>query len=231
MEVAPGLHLVPIGHVNVFVLETAEGVVVIDAGLPGSEGTILDALDAIDVAPGGVGHIVVTHLHPDHAGGLAALVEATAAKTWMHAADGALVAQGRAARPMSPAPGARNAALFRGMDIDTRIPPARIDHVLVDGDRLPFAPVRVLHTPGHSAGHLALAVDLAGGDVLLVADAASNMDDDLDLSVAYEDIDEGRRSLARLAGSETVAAVTVCFGHGPPVAAETFRARFGSLQL
>ena len=226
VEVVPGLHSVDLGMVNAYLLEVGEEVVVIDTGVPGSEHAILEALAAIGRAPDNVKNIVVTHLHPDHAGALAELALITGATTWMHAADGALVARGHGARPMRPAPGAANAEFFAQMDPDIRIRPVRIDRTLADGNGSTFAPLRVVHAPGHTVGHLALLAESDGATVLLAADAASNIGGRLQLSIAYEDLDEGRRSLERLAGEAAADATLVCFGHGDPVLADEFRRHF-----
>ena len=51
------------------------------------------------------------------------------------------------------------------------------------------------------------------GGVLIAADAAANVFG-LGLSPVYEDLDEGRRSLGKLAGLDFEVA---CFGHGKPI--------------
>jgi glyoxylase-like metal-dependent hydrolase (beta-lactamase superfamily II) len=94
---------------------------------------------------------------------------------------------------------------------------------VADGETLPFGAV-ALHTPGHTAGHLALLLPRGGG-VLFAGDAATHL---LRLGVGpvYEDVDEGMRSLRRLA---ELPFETALFAHGRPLrphAAERFRARF-----
>ena len=81
-----------------------------------------------------------------------------------------------------------------------------------------------VHTPGHTAGHLALLLPRDGG-VLFTGDAATNFAR-LGVGPIYEDVDEGMRSLRRLAELEFE---TALFAHGRPLApraAERFRARF-----
>src|SRR5207302_1553049 len=63
------------------------------------------------------------------------------------------------------------------------------------------------------AGQLAFLWPEHGG-VLLAADAAASVFG-LSLSPMYEDLDEGRRSLAKLASLDFEVA---CFGHGRPIA-------------
>ena len=74
---------------------------------------------------------------------------------------------------------------------------------------LPFDGLRALHTPGHTAGHLALLLPREGG-VLFVGDAAANLRRPA-LSTLNEDLTEGRRSLEKLAALEFEVA---CFAHG-----------------
>ena len=228
VEVAPGLHLLRLGSVNAYVLEIEGGLALVDTGTPGAESGILAAVGRLGHSPEDVRHIVVTHLHPDHAGGLAALQAVCRAETWMHEADAELVRRGSAARPMKPAPGLLNRALFRAFIRDeAAIAPAVVNRGLDDRIELPFAAARVLHTPGHTRGHVSLVVETGRGAVLLAADAVSNMLG-LGWSIAYEDLAAGRRSAQRLAGHETAGASIVCFGHGKPVSRERYVGRFAS---
>ncbi len=49
-------------------------VLLIDAGLWGSSGPILQGLEALGLVPEQIGRVVITHAHPDHSGGLGGLV-------------------------------------------------------------------------------------------------------------------------------------------------------------
>ena len=102
--------------------------------------------------------------------------------------------------------------------------PVSVEHEVGDGDVLPFGDLRAVHTPGHSAGHLALLLPRDGG-VLFAGDAASHMTH-LGMSMSYEDVAEGRRSLAKLAAHHFQVAA---FSHGRPIvggADRRFRARW-----
>lgn len=77
---------------------------------------------------GGVAEILLTHIHPDHVGGVAALREATGAPVAVHRRRADYV---HAGRPLAPA------------------------RLLDDGDEIRHAGgrLRAVHTPGHESGH------------------------------------------------------------------------------
>jgi glyoxylase-like metal-dependent hydrolase (beta-lactamase superfamily II) len=229
-RVVPSVHEISLGIVNAFLLEEADGsLVLIDTGTAQSTGRLLHAIQTLDRQPTDISHILITHCHIDHAGGLAALKQATGAPAVMHPADAALVRVGQAMRPLKPAPGLLRRLMFwlfirPGL---ITLEPVKIEHEVQDGEDIPVAGgLRAVHVPGHSAGQLAFFWPHQGG-VLFVADAASNTPN-LGLSLGYEDLAEGRRSLARLAALEFEVA---CFGHGRAIvgkAARRFRRVWGN---
>lgn len=61
--------------INAFLLQTHEGLVLIDAGAgevfgPGYGGRLVDSLAAAGVEPAQIRHVLITHVHSDHSGGL-----------------------------------------------------------------------------------------------------------------------------------------------------------------
>lgn len=115
----------------------------------------------------------------------------------------------------------------------SRITAAEVEHSAEDGDELPLGGgLRVIHVPGHCAGQIALVWPRHGG-VLVAADTASNMalpwQKGLGYPPVFEDLEEGKRSLKRLAQLEVAVAV---FGHGGPIlrgAGAQLHERFGNL--
>ena len=196
-----------------------------EEGLPGSADKIVQAIKALGKKPSDVRHIVLTHAHPDHIGGLAALKKATGAEAYMHALDAPIAEFGRGFRPMKPAPGFKTGVLFRLFVRMKPVEGATIDHRIVDGQQLPFAPdLTAIHVPGHCAGQIALLWRQHGG-VLFAADACSNMMG-LGWSLGYEDFEQGRSSLKKLAALRFN---TACFGHGKAIlheAAARFREKW-----
>lgn len=74
-ESGSGLQLqhVSLGFVSAYVLVRGNEAAVVDTGTSDSRDAILEGLDAMAVSLAMVRHIVLTHNHPDHAGGLANL--------------------------------------------------------------------------------------------------------------------------------------------------------------
>lgn len=227
-EVVPGLHQVSLGIVNAFLLQDDGELTLIDAGTGGSAARILAGAAVLGRTPAGIKRILVTHLHADHTGGLAELKRQTGAKVHMHPADAALIRQGIASRPARPAPGLiKRIIVPLAMLRPARVEPVETDIELADGQDLSIAgglcPVT---TPGHAAGHVVFFWPQHGG-VLIVGDAASNYRGKLDYPIIFEEMDEGVRSLEKIAALDFQVAV---FSHGRPImkqAADQFRARWG----
>jgi glyoxylase-like metal-dependent hydrolase (beta-lactamase superfamily II) len=172
-EVRPGVWSIPVpipAHPMRYTLCYAfvgEGeVLVIDPGWASLEGwsALAAGLHQAGAGPETVTGIVVTHHHPDHLGLAQRLIDASAA--WLAAGDGEqphLVPQGlEAARRKLRGWGVPNDLLDSIAPDAAALDRLRLlaapDFWLRDGDLLRVAGVelRVIATPGHSSGHIAL---------------------------------------------------------------------------
>lgn len=80
-EVAPGVVLVDTGYIRprlaaAYVVKGRTAAAVVETGVSSTAPRILAALAANGLAPADVSHVVVTHVHLDHAGGAGALMKA-----------------------------------------------------------------------------------------------------------------------------------------------------------
>ena len=212
-SILPGLFMLP-GMVNIYLISEPDGYVLIDTGFPKSAAKILKGLEAVGVTPAQVRHIVLTHAHLDHIGSAAALKKATGATVYAHAIDAPIIEAGTGFRNAVAAPGLRNRIMFQILKRTIKdVEPTVVDQLVGEGEGFPFDPaLKAIHIPGHSAGQIALLWERDGG-VLFTADACINRGG-MKITAAIEDLEETRRSLAKLAGLTFKYA---CFGHGPPI--------------
>ena len=68
MEIAPGIHRLGEGLVNVYLLEEAGEVTIVDAGAPGYWKSLPAELAAMGRSLDDVRALVLTHAHSDHIG-------------------------------------------------------------------------------------------------------------------------------------------------------------------
>jgi glyoxylase-like metal-dependent hydrolase (beta-lactamase superfamily II) len=155
--------------VNSFAFVEDDGqVTLVDAGLKRAPARIVAGLEHIGVTPADVTRILVTHAHPDHVGGLAALRGRTGATVAVHERDAAYVREGKGPVLDRSTLGGRLMRRNRGST------PTPVEDELVDGQLLDVAGgLRVLHTPGHTPGHVALLHPASG--VLIAGDSIFNM--------------------------------------------------------
>ena len=212
VPVLDGLYRIELGGVSAYLI-TGEEPVLIDAGYQRSAPAILAGLVELGISPQSVKHILLTHSHADHAGGLVAVQAATGAKVINHAEDAAMLGGARPKRPMRPAPGLRNRILFNlfiKSNLGIPVPYYRVRQHVSDGETLPIAGgITAWHTPGHCSGHLVFQ----WRDALILGDAAFNIVG-LGEALCYEDLQAGRASLRKLAALDFDTAV---FGHGAPI--------------
>ena len=159
IRVADGVYQIRAIGARVTVLFAGGQALLVDAGMRGSSGLIVDGLDSLGVSMNAVRSIVLTHHHPDHAAGVTELVAGRRIAVMAHRLDAAVLAGrhaeaevGAGRRPLT----ARIAApVLHRMNGG----PIHVDAELEDGDVVPFPmPVQAIHVPGHTAGSLALYV-------------------------------------------------------------------------
>ena len=162
---------IPLGPMSkVFLVRGETGAVLVDTGMPGQGGQILDALAAHGVKPEDIRLILITHGHVDHIGSARELRERTGSPVAVHAGDAAALRGeedlAATATPTSRlfgtlmrlgarlAPPGPDSALEPDIVFDTAW---RLDAYGVAGEIIP--------TPGHSPGSISLFLD--NGEVIV----------------------------------------------------------------
>jgi glyoxylase-like metal-dependent hydrolase (beta-lactamase superfamily II) len=171
IPIAPNVYRIPTvgsASVNSYALVDDDGsVTLVDCGLRRAPAKIVAGLAAIGKRPADVQRIVLTHAHPDHAGGAADMVRRTGASLAVHGDDAAYLEAGRPPASDRGTLGGRVMARVGGS-----FPPAVAGERLVDGQILEGG-LRIVATPGHSPGHISLLHQPTG--TLITGDAIFNV--------------------------------------------------------
>jgi glyoxylase-like metal-dependent hydrolase (beta-lactamase superfamily II) len=175
-----------------------DSVVVVDTGVPDSEGAILAAVEEIGRSAGDVTDIVITHADGDHIGSLRALVERTGATVWAGEHEAAVI---------------EGTAPSRGGDTRRT---ATVDRRFAPGETLPLhGGIETVDTHDHTTGHVSLF--LPQERILIAGDAINNREG-LGGSPARNtaNADDARTAVSTLADLRPDAIV---FGHGSSILA------------
>jgi glyoxylase-like metal-dependent hydrolase (beta-lactamase superfamily II) len=220
MQLAPGLHRIGNDIVAAYLVETGEGVTVIDAGLPGHWRDLRSELRAMNRTLDDIRGVVLTHGDSDHLGFAERLRREHGVPVYVHAADAERARGGDkpkvAMGPLriGPTAGFFAYALRKG---GVRTHHLREVIEVTDGDVLPVpgAPV-ILGMPGHSPGSIAVHVPTV--DAVFVGDALTTRHvltgrKGLQRAPFTDEPAVALESLERLSG---VGATWVLPGHGAP---------------
>ena len=107
MQIAPGIHSMGQdkgGHVHAFLLDDGNGLTLIDTLYDDDGEVVLSEIARMGRTPPDVKHIILTHAHKSHLGGLAALKQASGATVCAHAWEVDIIAGRRKATPVSKVP-------------------------------------------------------------------------------------------------------------------------------
>ena len=213
MEIYPNIHLIPGVTANSFLLVDANGLALIDAGLPRSHKKILKYLDMLGYAPGDLKTILLTHADSDHVGGLAALQRASAAQVYASEIEAEAIAAGRFSRPLKLIGWQK--WLFEFSTRFFRAAPCPVDDMLSHSQQLTIlGGLRVLETIGHTPGHLSFY--LVEQKILFCGDSLRTIGGQIQISRGANTWDEALAKRAAQAQAGLGAAV-VCAGHGEMV--------------
>jgi glyoxylase-like metal-dependent hydrolase (beta-lactamase superfamily II) len=172
---------VDLSFVSAYLLIRGGEAAVVDLGTDGSADAIGSALQAAGSGFGQVRHIILTHQHADHAGGLAGVAPQVDAACYAGEADVAAITSAKPLRPVK------------------------------DGDEV-FG-LRIIGTPGHTAGHVSVFDPSTGvlvaGDALRTTSGLTGPDPQYTADMA-----QAAASVRKLA---TLDVRSILPGHGAPL--------------
>jgi glyoxylase-like metal-dependent hydrolase (beta-lactamase superfamily II) len=175
VELAPGIRRLggqSGGQVNAFLIEDGTDLTLIDTLYETDARLVHQEIRRLGRSISDLKRIVLTHAHRSHLGGLADLKRQSGATLYAHPWEADIIAGERKAQPVTILP-RRPLRAYVPFQLGLALglgkhPPCRIDETLAEEDEI--GGLRVLHTPGHTPGHLAFyseehAVLLSGDSI------------------------------------------------------------------
>ncbi|MET8350287.1 MULTISPECIES: MBL fold metallo-hydrolase [unclassified Micromonospora] len=220
MKLGPHLHRIGNDIVAVYLIETEEGVTVVDAGLSGHWRELVAELSGMGRSLADVRGLILTHGDTDHIGFAERLRRDHGVPVYVHGADAAR-ARGEV-KPKASFGKVKVGATARFIWYASRKGGMRTTHLtevtaVEDGQvlDLPGAP-RVIGMPGHSPGSIAVHVPVA--DAVFVGDALTTRHvlTGLQGPQPAPFTDDPALALASLARIEDLPATWILPGHGTP---------------
>ena len=153
-RIVEGLYYVGAADVSSFLFTTPEGHVLLDGGFPETAEQILANVAKLGFRPTDVKLLISSHAHVDHAGGLAALREAT----------GAVLVASADEKPQLERGGRGDFAFGDSLPF----PPVEVGRTVADGETVRLGGLElVAHvTPGHTRGCTTWTAELGGHDAV-----------------------------------------------------------------
>ncbi len=210
--------------------------VLIDAGYPGLLDQLRGEVERTGLSTERLTRLIVTHQDIDHIGGINALLALNdRIEVLAHEEDRPYILGERPLIKFSPErlaqiselvsslPEGRGRATLEGFEH----PNPRVDRMLADGEMLPYCGgVIVIHTPGHTPGHIMLYLEsskvLVAGDGMNISDGRLTGPN----PQMTPDLAQATRSLKRLAGYDVE--TVVCY-HGGAYSSPDTNARIAEL--
>jgi glyoxylase-like metal-dependent hydrolase (beta-lactamase superfamily II) len=207
MRIAEGLEILELpmsfmggdGTINPVLIWDENSAVLVDAGFPGQVQLIKKAVETAGVSFETLSHIVITHQDLDHIGSLSGLQKALGQGTRViaHVDEKPYIEFEKMPIKMTPERIARMKNNLKGSRYGSvndliRELKSKVNHTVDDGDEIDVCGgIKIIHTPGHTPGHICLYLKkykiLIAGDALNVENGAltgPNAPFTLDMEVA-----------------------------------------------
>ena len=210
--------LTKFGYLNQYVILNDTSVTVVDMLLGKSDVDNLEKeLATIGKSLDDVNHMLITHAHPDHIGGLPEFQRRSNAPTYAHRIDAQIIRGEAESVYANPDELTGISRLMYGQISKNRsMELGRVDVNLGDGDKLDqiLEGLEVVHLPGHSHGQIGFYIPqqklLIGGDVMMRLFGSLRFP----IRAVSPDWTEVKQSIRRVAEMDVD---ILCLGHGKPL--------------
>ena len=167
-EAAPAITSIDVGtggfeSFNAVYLVAARQPALVETGPGADVATVLDALDRLGLDAGDLAHLVVTHVHVDHAGGAGALLRRFPSATlWVHELGAPHVVD--PTRLVASTARTYGEERMRELYGETLPCPSERVRVMTHGTTVSLGDreLEVIHAPGHASHHVALLETASG---------------------------------------------------------------------
>ena len=122
-------------------LLTGGKLILIDTGTQADGSKLIPEINAVGYQVKDIQSVILTHVHPDHVGGLAKIIDGSEARVASHEIEAKFISR---EETYDGPPGAAT----------QQHPGTKVDDLLNDGQV--YEGLLVIHTPGHTLGHIAL---------------------------------------------------------------------------
>jgi hydroxyacylglutathione hydrolase len=182
---------------HVYLLKGSEGCIMFDAGVGLEVDRIIGTILSDGLDPESVGHVFITHVHSDHAGGSAELREKLGAQIHVPKSGAHLLRTGDEEGLSLPV--ARADGVYPE---DYTFPKCEPDTELEGGETFTFGDIslRAIHTPGHSADSMCYLAEVNGKRILFSGDVVLHEGLLLFLNCPGSTMEGFRGSMSKLGG-------------------------------
>ncbi|MGC4890497.1 MBL fold metallo-hydrolase [Micromonospora sp. DT227] len=216
MQLLPNLYMFRFSVGHAFLWRGADGLTLIDSGVPGSAPAVAAGIESLGLRPADVRRLLLTHHHTDHAGSAAEITTWADMAVYAHQADTPVLQGQEQGQPPLLTDWERPIwDEVHGGKPPQPAAPVVVDHRLDDGDLVDLGgePAVAVAVPGHTAGSVSFY--LPRSRVLFTGDTIARLPDGtVILGVFNVDPERAAESMKRQADLDVE---TACFGHGEPV--------------